>query len=398
MHAKNNQLFVNLPIDDKQADVFRDKATIAIERGNWEHALENLKSAYAIRPQGAYIRLQLIKVLVQLKRFNEVNFHLDYLKNPPQYVETDPILKNLLNDLRSKIRLSKLSTSLIYQGLHNEAKKLSVEKWIELVAKSTEQETFLEGIPMPSTPPAEKQAIFNGSSGSTAIKLAVPVYKYVLQVCQKQSITPINTLLDFGCGWGRFTRLFVHDVKEAGLIGIDPWDEALQMCRKHMPYAAFVRSEFNPPLAFRDELFDVVFANSIFSHLSEVNALSWIKEIARILRPGGVLIATTHSKHWLVTVQKFQTGEKPCESNWHRGFKNSKIDFLKAIDSYTKGEFIFAPNGGVPNNTHYGDSFVPKQYIQKVWGEVLELVEFIDDPDRFLQATFTLKKQNNGTG
>lgn len=113
-------------------------------------------------------------------------------------------------------------------------------------------------------------------------------------------------MLDFGCG--RFTRLFIRDVNEAGLIGIDPWGKVLQMSRQHMPNVAFVRSQFDPPSVFRDEFFDVVFANSIFSHLSESHDLSWIKGIARMLRPGGLLVATTHSKHFLTTVHEFQSG------------------------------------------------------------------------------------------
>lgn len=284
-----------------------------------------------------------------------------------------------------------------YKGLHAEAQKLPIEEWIRLVGKSTEQKMSLGEVLMPSAPPPQKQAIFHGNSGQAAINSAAPVYRYVLQSCQQQGIDSIKTLLDFGCGWGRFTRLFVRDVEEAGLIGIDPWGEALQMCREHMPYAAFVRSQFNPPLAFRDELFDVVFANSIFSHLSEVNALAWIKEISRILRPGGLLVATTHSKHWLAKVKEFQSGEKPCESDWHRGFRDSEFDFAMAVNSHKNGEFIFASTGNGQNNPDYGDTFIPEKYIQKVWGEFLELVEFIDDPARFPQATFTLRKKLSKT-
>lgn len=375
--------------DDKQADVFRDEALAAIEHSNWELALEKLKLAHSIRSHGPHIRLLLVQALVQSKRFNEITPHLDFLKNPPDYILNEPSLNDLLNQLLSVLSLT--DKILMYKDLHAEAQKLPIEEWIRLVGKSTEQKMSLGEVLMPSAPPPQKQAIFHGNSGQAAINSAAPVYRYVLQSCQQQGIDSIKTLLDFGCGWGRFTRLFVRDVEEAGLIGIDPWGEALQMCREHMPYAAFVRSQFNPPLAFRDEFFDVVFANSIFSHLSEVNALAWIKEISRILRPGGVLIATTHSKHWLETVKKFQSGEKPCESDWHQGFKNSEVDFVKAILSHKNGKFIFAPTG-VPENPNYGDSFVPEKYIQKVWGDFLELVEFIDDPARFPQATFTLRK------
>lgn len=391
-NIENDSDLNSLPdVDDKQADILRDEALVAIQHENWEFALEKLQIAHLIRPNGPHIRLQLINALVHLNRLDEIAPHLDFLKTPPDYILNEPSLNNLLNQLRSILSLT--DKILMYKGLHTEAKKLPIEEWITLVGKSTEQKISLGEAFMPSAPPSEKQAIFHGNFGHAAIKSAAPVYRYVLQSCQQQGIDSIKTLLDFGCGWGRFTRLFVRDVEEAGLIAIDPWGEALQMCREHMPYAAFVRSEFNPPLAFRDELFDVVFANSIFSHLSEANALAWIKEISRILRPGGVLIATTHSKHWLEKVKEFQSGEKPCESDWHRGFKNSEVDFVKAISFHKNGKFIFAPTGGVSGNPDYGDSFVPEKYIQKVWGEFLEPVEFIDDPARFPQATFTLRKK-----
>ncbi|MEY4769085.1 MAG: hypothetical protein RL637_1724, partial [Pseudomonadota bacterium] len=116
-----------------------------------------------------------------------------------------------------------------YQSLHRIAKTISVEEWITVVEKSTEQQQsiLLANIPLPSAPPANKQAIFHGNSGKAAIKSAAPVYKYVLNICQRYQITPIETLLDFGCGWGRFTRLFVRDVEATGLFGIDPWTEAI---------------------------------------------------------------------------------------------------------------------------------------------------------------------------
>ncbi|GGX11069.1 Stf0 family sulfotransferase [Undibacterium macrobrachii] len=292
----------------------------------------------------------------------------------------------LVSDSRSK------NNQLTYSGLHDAAQKLSTDDWIEYVGQSTEREMTLAGVAMPTAPPAEKQAIFHGNSGASAIQSAAPVYKYVLDICRQQNISSIKSLLDFGCGWGRFTRLFVRDVEEAGLIGIDPWAEALQMCREHMPYAAFVRSQFNPPLAFRDGFFDVVFANSIFSHLSESSALAWIEEIARVLRPGGLLIATTHSKHWLTAVKEFQSGERVCQSDWHQAFKNSKVDIANAIDIHKNGEFVFIPTGNGQDNRDYGDSFVPVEYVRKNWGQFLEFVEFVDDPVRFPQATFTLRK------
>ena len=49
----------------------------------------------------------------------------------------------------------------------------------------------------------------------------------------------------------------------------------------------FEQSAVEPPLRFADGSFDIVYAYSVFSHLSERVQLRWVEEFARILRPGG---------------------------------------------------------------------------------------------------------------
>jgi hypothetical protein len=91
-------------VDDKQADIFRDKALTAINEGHWEIALENLKSAYEIRPGGPFIRLQLVNALIHLERFSEVAEHLDFINNPPNSIANIPSLNGLINEVRLKMR------------------------------------------------------------------------------------------------------------------------------------------------------------------------------------------------------------------------------------------------------------------------------------------------------
>lgn len=49
-----------------------------------------------------------------------------------------------------------------------------------------------------------------------------------------------------------------------------------------------------PPTTYPDSLFDVVYAVSVFTHLTEDRQLSWLAEFARIIRPCGLLLLTTH--------------------------------------------------------------------------------------------------------
>jgi SAM-dependent methyltransferase len=47
-----------------------------------------------------------------------------------------------------------------------------------------------------------------------------------------------------------------------------------------------------------DATFDLVYSLSVFTHLSEPLQRFWIDELARVLRPGGFLLITTHGAHY----------------------------------------------------------------------------------------------------
>jgi len=47
-----------------------------------------------------------------------------------------------------------------------------------------------------------------------------------------------------------------------------------------------------PPLAFADATFDLVYAISVFTHLPETLQWPWIVELHRVIEPGGVLLLT----------------------------------------------------------------------------------------------------------
>ena len=105
-----------------------------------------------------------------------------------------------------------------------------------------------------------------------------------------------KTVLDFGCGAGRVLRHLAERAPEAELWGsdIDPgciaWnDEQLS------PPVRFVLNEELPPLPLPSEKFDLVYALSVFTHLS-THWAGWLCDLRRVLAPGGLLIATIMSE------------------------------------------------------------------------------------------------------
>jgi len=104
-------------------------------------------------------------------------------------------------------------------------------------------------------------------------------------------------VLDFGCGCGRVTRYFNE---HAGTVaGSDVNQKAVAWCRDQLRFARFEVNGLAPPLAFTDESFDLVYALSVFTHLTDDLQLAWRDELRRVLRPGGRLLITTHGRSYV---------------------------------------------------------------------------------------------------
>ncbi len=122
----------------------------------------------------------------------------------------------------------------------------------------------------------------------------------------------VEAVLDFGCGCGRVTRWW-HDF--AGFVaGTDLDPRAIAWCSRNLPFARFEVNGLTPPLAFADESFDLVYALSVFTHLTAELQLGWRDELRRVLRPGGALLVTTHGRSYLPRLaaderERFERGE-----------------------------------------------------------------------------------------
>jgi SAM-dependent methyltransferase len=99
-------------------------------------------------------------------------------------------------------------------------------------------------------------------------------------------------VLDFGCGAGRTLRHFLSEAEEGELWGADIDAASIAWLQEALcPPLRAVRSEAAPPLRWERGSFDLAWAISVFTHLSD-NSLPWLLELHRLLKPGGLLIAT----------------------------------------------------------------------------------------------------------
>ena len=99
-------------------------------------------------------------------------------------------------------------------------------------------------------------------------------------------------VLDFGCGAGRTLRHFLPEAKDAEFWGADIDEASIDWVQANLtpPIHAF-RCDETPPLPKPDGYFDLIYAISVFTHLTE-SWSHWLLELHRLLRDGGRLIAT----------------------------------------------------------------------------------------------------------
>ena len=101
-----------------------------------------------------------------------------------------------------------------------------------------------------------------------------------------------EAILDFGCGCGRVMRQW-HGRELGALHGSDYNAAAIAWARRHLPHAIFAVNGLAPPLPYPDAHFDLVYALSVFTHLSDTLQHAWLRELRRTLRPNGILLLTT---------------------------------------------------------------------------------------------------------
>jgi ubiquinone/menaquinone biosynthesis C-methylase UbiE len=97
-------------------------------------------------------------------------------------------------------------------------------------------------------------------------------------------------VLDFGCGTGRTLAAYEGEADESELWGCDIHAPTIEWAQQQLsPPFNFFMCEETPPLAKPDAYFDLVYAMSVFTHLTDQSS-AWLAELHRVLRPGGIAI------------------------------------------------------------------------------------------------------------
>jgi len=247
-------------------------------------------------------------------------------------------------------------------------------------------------------PSKEIQERYVGASFTATFTQAAEFLNYLIEHQYPAGVSSNSDLkvLDYGCGWGRMLRILRSrkEFQSISFYGCDPLRDAIEICRRSIPDVYITRCSLYPPSDYRDGLFDLIYAYSVFSHLSEDCHLAWAAEFARILKPRGTVCVTTQARSLIQVCEEYRSGKRAVVSEWHKVLSKSFSEPDVAA-RYDAGELQYSPTGGGDElvKQTYGEAIVPKQFFEKRWSEFgFELVDWWEDPALLGQNRAFLRK------
>jgi SAM-dependent methyltransferase len=149
-----------------------------------------------------------------------------------------------------------------------------------------------DGLPIPPAelisqvagPLSEEQFLAGGAAGRRIITNTL--------ARNGVAVEQLEAMLDFGVGCGRVARHWAGI--DTDVHGSDYNPALVTWCDANLPHVTAARNRLEPPLPYPDRRFDLVYALSVFTHLTAEQQRSWSAELRRVTRPGGHVLFTTH--------------------------------------------------------------------------------------------------------
>lgn len=234
---------------------------------------------------------------------------------------------------------------------------------------------------LPAFATEEVQMNWTGNKGEVLLGQSISFMQSVginAAAIMKESLAG-KRILDFGCGYGRLLRLcyyFSDDV-----WGVDPWDVSIDLCKRAGITDNVFVSDYLPTSLPVPNNFDIAYAFSVFTHLSEKATVTALNAVHKHLSPGGLFCITI----------------RPIEY-WKNIYSRQPSEFIAQREAEHMSGFTFVPHNreAIDGDITYGDSSMTIDWLNNVckgigW-EIMGVDRSLSD---MLQRYVFLKKVAN---
>jgi SAM-dependent methyltransferase len=181
------------------------------------------------------------------------------------------------------------------------------------------------------------------------------------------SIEELDAILDWGCGCGRILRHW-SELPGTRVFGCDLNPKMVEWCTAHLDFANVTVTDISPPLPYADSSFDLLYAFSVFTHLSEDLQDSWMRESLRVLKPEGYLLFSTLGEYY-ASLDRLTESER---------------------QSFLNGELVVLYEASA--GTSLCSAYHPPEYVRRELAADFELVSFRPAADEGRQDIHLFRK------
>lgn len=174
--------------------------------------------------------------------------------------------------------------------------------------------------------------------------------------------------LDIGCASGRVLRHAALD-RSVAAWGCDISRRHVDWCNTFLPQNLSVFQNTSiPTLPLESNYFDLVSAYSVFTHIESFET-TWLTELRRILKPGGIAWLTIHSDHTLAKM-------RPDWPLYNAVSTHPKFVAMNAKQEMNSDRMIFRWHH---DKSYSGNVFYRRSYIERAWGRIMKIRHYMNE-------------------
>jgi SAM-dependent methyltransferase len=229
---------------------------------------------------------------------------------------------------------------------------LGLDDFGELMFSMPNTEFPRLSLALPRMASAEVQMQWTGSNGFPLLKQTCNFVRSAAYNFSRLTGRSLNdaAILDYGCGYGRIARLMYYFTGPGRLLGVDPWDKSIEICRACGLGANFRQSDYLPKdLPVAEKAFHLIYAFSVFTHLSLRATRHALDVCRRYIASDGVLLITIRPvEYWLL------------DASVH-----GLADTTRFQEAHRRQGFAFSPHNRTPvdGDVTYGDTSMTTEWI-----------------------------------
>lgn len=227
---------------------------------------------------------------------------------------------------------------------------------------------------LPRMASEDVQKSWTGASGKILLMQSLDFIRSVSSNFCKYTGEPLQnkSILDFGCGYGRIARLMYYYTNPSNFYGVDPWDKSIEICHADGLTENFLLSDYLPSsLPVVKKTFSLIYAFSVFTHLSERATIVCLNTLLAHLESNGVIVITIRPiEYWRDIL-----GDRSPET------------VSQQMEIHQRKGFSFFPHNRIPTDGDitYGDTSMTIEWLENSFPniDILGIDRSLNDPYQF---------------